>query len=366
MGNPKAPTYVTDISATLNGDVYSNVEGQTKYWFRYGETADYGTATPTRAIAIADDDPHPVSEPIAGLEPETAYHFQMCVQDAGEDPPRDICSKDRSFTTGPAGGRSGIAFTSMVGSEWDVHVIAADGSGETNLTGGATGDWNFMPEWSPDGRKIVFASTRGGNGSEIYVMDADGADKVPLTDGPDWVEAPAWSPDGTKIAYVSYGATDTAVHVMDADGRNQVPLAEGPVAGERPSWSPDGSRIVFRRFPDHDIYSIRADGSDKVNLTDTADAAFAPEWSPDGRRIAFTRGWDVWTMDADGGNPVNVTNDADEEYGPSWSPDGGRLAVRLPGLTSGGIHVMNADGSDQVNLTPGAPQEEWHSWSPRP
>ena len=59
MGNPKTPTYVTDVSATLNGDVHSNIEGDTRYWFRYGETSAYGTDTPVRTIAIADDDAHP-------------------------------------------------------------------------------------------------------------------------------------------------------------------------------------------------------------------------------------------------------------------------------------------------------------------
>jgi mannan endo-1,4-beta-mannosidase len=99
IGTPGPATDITNVGATLNGNVYSSLEGNTTWWFDYGDTPDYGSATADATVAIADDDPHPVSAPIYGLLPGTTYHFRMCVKDAQEEPPRTICSKDNTFTT---------------------------------------------------------------------------------------------------------------------------------------------------------------------------------------------------------------------------------------------------------------------------
>ncbi len=106
VANPKPATLVTGAGATLNGDVHSNLAGNTQYWWRFGTTAGYGSETPHRTIAISDNQAHPVSEPLSGLSPSTTYHVQMCAQD-GESPPRAVCSKDGTFTTlAPAGQRA--------------------------------------------------------------------------------------------------------------------------------------------------------------------------------------------------------------------------------------------------------------------
>ena len=102
VGGPEPPTDITDTSATLNGSVYSSVQGDTAYWFRYGETTAYDVETDHGQVTISDDQAHPVSTPISGLSAGTRHHWQLCVQDAEEDPPRTVCSKDQRFdTTGP-------------------------------------------------------------------------------------------------------------------------------------------------------------------------------------------------------------------------------------------------------------------------
>ena len=106
LGDPKPTTYISDTGATLNAEVYSSFAGGTEFWWRYGETTAYGSETPHRTVAIADDEPHPVSQPVAGLEADTTYHFQICVEDGEEDPPRVVCNSDQTFTTGATTGRS--------------------------------------------------------------------------------------------------------------------------------------------------------------------------------------------------------------------------------------------------------------------
>jgi hypothetical protein len=58
VGDPQPTSDVTDVSATLNGDVYSSVVGDTEYWWKYGETPAYGTETPHGTVAISDDQAH--------------------------------------------------------------------------------------------------------------------------------------------------------------------------------------------------------------------------------------------------------------------------------------------------------------------
>lgn len=73
----------------------------------------------------------------------------------------------------------------------DLYLVRPDGNDLTRLT--ETQYDELTPSWSPDGRRIAFASDRDGN-FEIYVMEADGSRPVRLTNHPGLDIAPAWRP----------------------------------------------------------------------------------------------------------------------------------------------------------------------------
>ena len=79
-----------------------------------------------------------------------------------------------------------------------------NGSNVTNLTF-STLPFDELPDWSPDGTKIVFTSDLDDPfvNHEIYVMDANGENLVRLTNNPAGDYEPVWSPDGAKIAFVT-------------------------------------------------------------------------------------------------------------------------------------------------------------------
>jgi Tol biopolymer transport system component len=105
--------------------------------------------------------------------------------------------------TGSARAGARIAFScGRGGASEEVCVMNADGSGRRYLT--RTRAFDVDPSWSPDGRRIAFASDRNGP-FEVYVMNANGGDQRRLTrtKGGGGSIDPAWSPDGQRIAFAS-------------------------------------------------------------------------------------------------------------------------------------------------------------------
>ena len=136
----------------------------------------------------------------------------------------------------------------------------ADGSGVTRLIDHDADD--LTPAWSPDGRRIAFAS--GGRARlDIYVMDASGFTRLTDNDG----GTPAWSPDGRRIAFTSDRDGNPEIYVMNADGSGVTRLTYNDARDlflndSFPAWSPDGRRIAFHSHRDGnmEIYVMNAAG----------------------------------------------------------------------------------------------------------
>src|SRR3989344_4308215 len=204
-----------------------------------------------------------------------------------------------------------IAFHSFRDGNYEVYVMNADGSAQTNLTNNPESDWN--PMWSPNGSKIAFHSFRDGN-YEVYVMNADGSAQTNLTNNPESDTYPVWSPNGSKIAFHSFRDGNYEVYVMNADGSAQTNLTNNPESDTYPVLSPDGSKIAFRSFRDgnYEVYVMNADGSAQTNLTNNPESDWNPMWSPNGSKIAFHSfrdgNYEVYVMNADGSAQTNLTN----------------------------------------------------------
>jgi Tol biopolymer transport system component len=205
------------------------------------------------------------------------------------------------------------------------------------------------PNWSPDGKQIVFYEVRNGSG-DLFVMNADGSNARPLTDTPADEGGPAFSPDGRQIAFDSDRDGNFEIYVMNADGSNVRRLTNAPSRHVSPAWSPDGTHIAFMSDrdarPEFDVYTMHADGSSVERVT-TGETNWFPQYSPDGTRLAFHVGRDVHVLDVATRTLRRLTTDPDNGMYPSWSPDGAHLAFMSwrHGMTE--IFTMNADGSDQ-------------------
>ena len=170
------------------------------------------------------------------------------------------------------GTRIAYVFTPKDRKASHIWTANADGTGRKQLTSGDHFDWT--PRWSPDGRKILFETTRGGK-REAYIMDADGQNQISLTPNALIAHSPSWSPDGQRIAFMSHGTNSPAnIFVMNADGSNVQNISKGTTRDSEPVWSPDGKWIAFTRTatnppcPDRmDVWIMRSDGSGQQQIT---------------------------------------------------------------------------------------------------
>ena len=119
-----------------------------------------------------------------------------------------------------------------------------------------------LPKVSPDGTKIVFVSDRSGP-YDLYVMNIDGSDLRGVTSNFVQEGASAWSPDGRRIAFASNRGSQNGnynIWVMDADGANPRMLTIHSGHSSEPAWTPDSRRLVFQSTRDFnlEIYIIVA------------------------------------------------------------------------------------------------------------
>lgn len=101
------------------------------------------------------------------------------------------------------------------------------------------------PEWSPDGKKLVFASQRTGN-YEIYILHTGPGTIQRLTRNSRTDIGPAWSPDGSQILFSSNRGATYDLYTANVDGSGVQPVAAMTGAQRHADWSPDGRKICYR------------------------------------------------------------------------------------------------------------------------
>lgn len=246
-----------------------------------------------------------------------------------------------------------------------LYLAMADGSGMKRLTD--IRGFEYQPDWSPDGRKLLLRVdvAEGKPGGGVYVATVGRQRAVNLSEisgvlGGD----PDWSPDGTEIAFVGRrnGDPHFGIYVMKGDGSNPKRLAPADWESQYPDWSPDGRKIVFAgvRNSVFDLYVVNANGSGLRQLTRTPAEENWPNWSPDGKEIVYSLLDGLRVMDADGSDSRALTKGGE----PSWSPDGLWIAFDCGTPEVGRMCAIRPDGSGRTRILPGL-DGGFPAWRPR-
>jgi Tol biopolymer transport system component len=213
-----------------------------------------------------------------------------------------------------------------------------------------------QPAVSPDGRKVIFAST-----SEDFNMI-----EIPLDGGPARSLLstsrselfPAWSPAGEEYAYVTDHSGESEIWIRSRRNNWERLLItpkdftkDPPAQFFTPEYSPDGATLAFAATGNHQVASIwivPAEGGSPVRLTGDGSEGFelSPTWSPDGNWIAYStiaHGEPLTRMKRVGSQeaPVDLLHDG---CVPRWSPRGDWI---ICGDTRDGFKLVSADGSKQ-------------------
>jgi len=222
--------------------------------------------------------------------------------------------------------------------------------------------------WSPTGAEIAFTGNPPGGVPALWVMAADGSNKIQVSDTVYSVKPLAvWSPDGQRLTYSATGR----LFVVDRDGANRTDLTPPAGSASTPSWSPDGQWIAYQGQDSTGtigIFRARPDGSEATLVFEMGwDQEKVVRYSPTDARLAFAHFGDIWVVNDDGSSVRRLINTPGSgDSFPTWSPDGKRIAYRADGGSYFVISILDAD-TGIVEGTWGQPNVDdaaYPAWSP--
>ena len=213
------------------------------------------------------------------------------------------------------------------------------------------------PMWSPDGQRIVFASTRTGN-YDVFVANADGTDLRQLTSDTAADYTPAFAPDGNHVVFASSRNASDDIYRVGTDGEDLERLTFWSGTTEyRPQLIDDGRVLTFNAHRSDadgvtDIFSLSLERPALVRLTDSPDGDDWGSWQRGSDVVLFgshrTGAWNIFAMNPDGSGVRRLTYT--EPPGFSHAPS---LAPSLDKF----VYHSNETGDTEIyelSLTPGA------------
>ncbi|MGC2332103.1 MAG: protein kinase [Candidatus Acidiferrales bacterium] len=218
-------------------------------------------------------------------------------------------------------------------------------------------DYDSEPRFSPDGSQIVFVDRSGGPYGELEAVNlASGKVRV-LTNDNALALSPVWSPDGRFIYFASSRGGTVNIWEIPATGGEAQQITAGQGDDAQLDVSSDGKRLVFSTWRENtnvaqlDLVAQPGLEPAKLLAPDPARSQVAAVYSPDGKYLAHfsnlkgAENESIWLSNADGSNPVQLVRDSRVDVFPHWTADSQRL-----------IYLSYPDEYRSVSISGGAPE----------
>jgi Tol biopolymer transport system component len=216
------------------------------------------------------------------------------------------------------------------------------------------------PRFSPGGRELAFVTRAGGPRGELNVVDLRSGEVRRLTHDNTLAQGPAWSPDGRHLYFASSRGGAMNIWKIETRGSEPEPITAGQGDDVQPDVSADGSRIVFATyrarlgFARLDLQASPGPDNPKPLGIDLARNQLGAVYSPDGAHLAYFSNFmgveqeGIWMAGADGSDATPLVRDARSNIFPKWSPDGSHL-IYWSGSGGGAVEYR------QVAISGGTP-----------
>jgi Tol biopolymer transport system component/DNA-binding winged helix-turn-helix (wHTH) protein len=202
----------------------------------------------------------------------------------------------------------------------------ADGSGLHTIANSNESGQVCCPQWSPDGKYILFQNRHEGRRDLWLLPTKTGffqrSVPIQLTNGPLSYTRPAVSRDGQQIFALGFKERGELVR-FDVRANQFLPFLSG-ISAFNPTFSRDGNWVAYASHPDHTLWRSRPDGSERLQLTYPPMQVYYPFISPNGKQVVYGSGkGEIYVISMDGGPPRRIVEkDADTA---TWSADGNIL-----------------------------------------
>jgi TolB protein len=272
----------------------------------------------------------------------------------------------------------------------------------TNVRQLTNGGENAEAYWSPDGKRLIFQSTRGAlKCDQIFLMNANGSDQHMVSNGKGRTTCGYFLPDNEHILYGSTHLAGDAcppeadhskgyvwavypgydIFVSKTDGSDIKRLTDAPGYDAEATINPKTKKIIYTSMAsgDLDLWTMNLDGSAKKQLTKTYGYDGGPVLSRDGKKIAWRAGhpetaetkkkyadllkedltspmkMELFVADADGKNAKQITNFGCASFAPTFTPDGKQLLFASNkhecDSSKFELYLINVDGTGLKQVT---------------
>jgi TolB protein len=272
----------------------------------------------------------------------------------------------------------------------------------TNLKQLTFGGQNAEAYWSPDGKRLIFQSTRDGrNCDQEYIMDADGGNVHMVSTGKGATTCGYFLPDNKHVIYAStheagdacppaadrskgyvwavYASFDIFLATHDGKIEKKLTSAPGYDAEGTVNWKTGKIVYTSMQSGDLDLWTMKLDGSDKRQITKTEGYDGGPVLSRDGKKLVWRANhpsapetqkryrelladnltspmkMELFIADGNGKNAKQITNFGCASFAPTFTPDGKKILFASNKHNCDGrkfeLFMVNLDGSGLEQVT---------------